>query len=142
MFSKFTPEEVERRRRASVEAMRNRERDEFAARYQEHCDRIYWTRGQCCAGCDHWQSDGGDVGRCAGAGIVSGMDVMRSMGAQWSSYIPEPGFPFTRADQHCGLFRDEFDWSTLDAKYLLRIGAMDNGEMKQKPREKLIGGDA
>ena len=95
MFSKFPPEEITRRRRASIEAMRDREREEFEARYQEHCDRTYWTRGQCCAGCDPWHSRGGDTGRCAGAGIVSGKDVMRWMGLQWSSHIPEPGFPFT-----------------------------------------------
>ena len=129
----MTPDEIERRRLASVEAMRNRDREEFAARYQEHCDRTYWTRGQCCAGCDHWQSDMGDTGRCAGAGIVSGADVVRSLGWLQSSYIPDPGFPFTRADHHCGQFRDDFDWSTLDRAYLERIGAMDGGALRRKP---------
>lgn len=127
------PEEIERRRLASVEAMRRRDREEFAARYQEHCDRTYWTRGQCCAGCDYWQSSGGDIGRCAGAGILSGADVMRSMGVRWSSYTPEPGFPLTRADQHCGMFRDSFEWVTLDAEYLTRIGAMKGGKLRAKP---------
>lgn len=130
------PEEIERRRLASVEAMRRRDREEFAARYQEHCDRTYWTRGQCCAGCDHWQSEMGNTGRCAGAGIFSGEDVARSLDWEWSSYTPEPGFPFTSADHHCGLFRDDFDWETLPAEYLERIGAMQGGQLRQKPERR------
>lgn len=122
-FTKMSPDEIERRRDASVSAMRAKERVEFEARYQEHCDRTYWQNGPCCAGCDHWQSDAGNLGYCTAAGIVSGDQVMRSMGIQFCSYTPPPGHPLTKADFHCGLFKDDFDWSTLDAEYLKKIGA-------------------
>lgn len=133
-WGSLTPEEIERRRQASVNAMEARDRDEWEARYQETCDRMYWARGQCCAGCDHWVSYGGLTGRCSAAGIMSGTDVLRSMGVTFSSYTPEPGFPFTLAEHACGMFRDDFDWSALDASYLRRIGAMAGNEMKTKPR--------
>lgn len=134
-WSKFTPEEIERRRIASVEAMRVHEREQFARWYQEENDRLYWTRGQCCAGCDHWYSDMGNTGQCAAAGIVSGEDVMRSItGGGFWSYTPPPGLPYSKATFHCGKFRDEFDWSTLDREYLARIGAMQHGQLKLKPR--------
>lgn len=133
-WTNLTNSEIERRRRESVKAREELDRKEFAERYQERCDRMYWTQGQCCAGCDHWSSDGGRSGECAGAGIVSGADVMRSIGATFSSHFAPPGFPFTRDDHYCGLFRDDFDWSTLDADYLTRIGAMKDGVLKSKPR--------
>lgn len=132
-WSKFTTDEIERRRQDSMRALERMDRDAFDAWYQERCDEMYWTRGQCCAGCDHWQSDQGRSGNCSAAGIVSGVDVLRSMGVTFSSYMPPPGFPFTRDDFHCGLFRDDFDWSTLDDEYLTRIGAMKDGVMKPKP---------
>lgn len=113
-INRLTAAEIERRRRASVDALRSRDREAF--------DRLYWTQGQCCAGCDHWHSAHRLTGTCAAAGIVSGEDVLRSMGIAFSSYIPPPGFPWTKADFHCGLFRDDFDWSSLDADYLTRIG--------------------
>lgn len=109
-----------------------RERD-FPRWYQEHCDRLYWSRGQCCAGCDHWRSDMGDLGECVAAGIMSGGDVMRSLGITWSSHPFDPGFPYTKASDHCGLFRDEFDWTQLDALYLRRIGAIVKGRLQPKP---------
>lgn len=133
-WSKFTPDEVERRRRESVAALKAMDAEAWEREYQETCDRLYWTRGQCCAGCDHWQSHGGLVGLCSAAGIVSGKDVLRSMGISFSSYMPAPGFPQTKAEHHCGKFRDDFDWSTLEHDYLGRIGALRNGSIKQKPR--------
>jgi hypothetical protein len=133
-FSKFTPEEVERRRKESVAAMREAERAEFDLWYQEECDRLYWQNGQCCAGCDHWRSEAANVGECAAAGIVSGEDVLRSMGVTWASYTPAPGFPLTRARDHCGKFKDDFDWSTLDWPYLKKIGAVAYGVLKPKPK--------
>jgi hypothetical protein len=135
-WSGLSPEEIERRRMASVEALRKQDRAEFERWYQEQCDRDYWTRGRCCAGCDHWQSDMGNSGQCTAAGIVSGEDVMRSQGITFSSYAYPPGFPWTTGDKHCGLFKDEFDWSTLDRDYLERIGALDHGKLKPKPRPK------
>lgn len=133
IWGNMPPEEIERRRIASVAALDARNDAEFQAKYQETCDRLYWLRGKCCAGCDHWISHGGLIGRCQAAGIMSGEDVLRSMGVSFSSYIPEPGFPYTRAEHACGLFRDDFDWSTLDVGYLRRIGAMNGNVLREKP---------
>ena len=127
------PDEIIRRRATSIKAMKVREREEFERRYQEECDRRYWMRGQCCAGCDHWHSSGGYTGQCDANGLVSGEDVMRSIGAISASFTPEPGFPFTMAEFYCGKFRDDFDWSMLDRKYLARIGAMKHGNLRPKP---------
>ena len=121
-WSKFTPEEIERRRAASVSALKEKERAEFAEWYQEQCDRLYWQNGPCCAGCDHWRSDMGNLGHCTAAGIVSGDQVMASLDIGWSTYTPPPGFPLTRADFQCGLFRDEFDWLSLPEEYRRKIG--------------------
>lgn len=132
-FTRFSADEIERRRIASVAGLKARDRSEFDRRYQEACDAEYWGHGQCCAGCDHWRSDMGLSGQCAAAGIVSGEDVMRSIGAFWSSYTPPPGLPYTRHDFHCGKFSDTFDWSTLDTDYLTRIGAMREGSLRSKP---------
>lgn len=133
-WSKFTTEELERRRSESRAAFEEMQRDEFDRWYQEKCDQDYWTRGQCCAGCDHWHSDMGNLGYCAAAGIVSGDQVMASMGIQFCSYVPPPGLPLTCGDFHCGKFKDEFDWSTLDIEYLNRIGAAKGALMKPKPK--------
>ena len=133
-WSKFPPDEVELRRLASVAALKALDKEAWERKYQETCDRLYWTRGQCCAGCDHWQSDGGFTGLCSAAGIMSGEDMLRSMGITFSSYMPAPGFPFSSAEDHCGKFSDYFDWSTLEHDYLNRIGALRNGIIKPKPR--------
>ena len=130
----FDPAEIERRRQASIAEMKRRDEAAWQAKYQETCDAAYWRLGQCCAGCDHWESESGLTGRCTGAGIVSGDQVMRSMGVAFSSYTPAPGFPVSAHDFRCGLFRDDFDWSTLDADYLHRIGAMRGGKLRDKPR--------
>ncbi|SIT15819.1 hypothetical protein [Paracoccus saliphilus] len=129
----MTPDEIERGRQLSVEALKQIDREEFDRWYQEQCDRDYWARGQCCAGCDRWISDMGRVGQCKAAGIVSAAEKMTSLGIQAISVPRTPGLPYTRGDFHCGLFKDEFDWSTLDAEYLERIGAMRHGELKPKP---------
>ena len=115
---KVPPYEVERRRINSVAAMQARWQED----YQEKCDRIYWEEGPCCAGCDHWHSDKGLTGQCDANGLIPGADVMRSMGATFSSYTPPPGFPYTNSDFHCGKFKDEFEWDTLSKDYLTRIG--------------------
>lgn len=133
-FGKLSEEEVERRRLASVESMRRRDREDFDKWYQAECDRMYWARGQCCAGCDHWQSDMARTGRCQAGGIVSGHDVMMSItGGGFSSYTPPPGYPYRPDDHWCSLFKDDFDWSTLDPEYLRSVGAMRNGELRDKP---------
>lgn len=133
VWSKLSVEEMERRRLVSVEEMARRDRAGFDESYQEMCDQEYWTFGQCCAGCDHWMSDMARIGQCKAAGIVSGADVMRSQGISFSSLPYKPGFPWTDGHHHCGMFKDDFDWSTLDREYLERIGAMRDGKMRPKP---------
>lgn len=122
MFSNLPPDEVERRRQASIEAMRERQRNDSERWYQKRCDEFFWKNGRCCAGCDHWSSEAGDIGECLSAPPISGSQVLKSLGIEWSSYIPPPGQPFTRRDHVCGAFQDTFDWSSLDAEYLASIG--------------------
>lgn len=125
-MSKFTflsDAEMERRRLASVEEMKRREREAWDLEYQEKCDTLYWSFGPCCAGCDHWSSHAGMTGECYAGPPVSGEQVLRSMGISWSSYLPSPGQIITRAKHVCEKFKDDFDWSTLDSDYLKRIGA-------------------
>lgn len=122
-FTRLPPGEVERRRKLSLEAMEVLRREEFERAYQERLDSFYWKHGRCCAGCDHWSSMAGDIGQCHAAPIVSGTDVVRSLGMTFCSYNPAPDHPYTKRDHVCGTFKDEFDWSTLDADYLKRIGA-------------------
>lgn len=133
-WSRFSNDEIERRRASSVDALRAQDREAFDLWYQEQCDRLYWQSGPCCAGCDHWRSDMGNLGECVASGIVSGDQVMASLGILSCSYTLPPGFPLTRAEFRCGLFKDDFDWSTLDRDYLSRICAIRNGRLKSKPR--------
>lgn len=107
--------------------------DSFNMKYQEHCDALYWQNGQCCAGCDHWRSDCALSGECTASPIVSGFDVMRSMGIHSSSVPFKPGHPVTNAKYHCGMFRDDFDWPSLGEFYLRKIGAIYKGKMQQRP---------
>ena len=134
--SRLPPDEIERRRQMSIAEVKRRNNEEWERRHQERCDRLYWTRGQCCAGCDHYTTNGGRSGWCSGNGIVSGADVIKSMGMTFCSYIPGPGFPSTKELSWCGKFRDSFDWSTLDEPYLRRIGAMHYDKLKPKPQHK------
>jgi len=122
-FTKLAADEIERRRLLSLEGMKARQEEAFRVKYQEMCDQFYWKHGRCCAGCDHWASSEGYIGECASAPPVSGEQVLRSMGIEWSTLLPPPGQPFTKHDHVCGAFKDDFDWSTLGAEYLARIGA-------------------
>lgn len=122
-FTTLTPEEIERRRKVSIEAWKDIRRTDWERRYQERCDAFYWKHGKCCAGCDHWNSEAGDIGECMDASPMSGEQIIKSLGIRFCSYIPAPGQPYTRRDHVCGQFKDEFDWSTLDPEYLKRIGA-------------------
>ena len=135
-MTKFTvrpKSEIEKLREKSIAVMAERARKEWADEYQEICDRTYWELGQCCAGCDHWDSYAGNIGECTAAPPVSGVEVMKSLGLRSCSYTPAPGHPCTRADHKCGGFKDDFDWSTLPLSYLAKVGAIDNGEIKKKP---------
>lgn len=122
-FTDMPPSEVERRRHASIAAMQERQRGQFERWYQKRCDEYFWRNGPCCAGCDHWSSEAGDIGECNAAPPVSGCDVLKSLGIDWCSYIPPPGQPYTRRDHRCGAFQDSFDWSELGEPYLKSIGA-------------------
>lgn len=132
-FSNLPPAEIERRRLASIEVMTERQRSEFERLYQKRCDEFFWSNGRCCAGCDHWSSDQGDIGECLSAPPVSGEQVMKSLGITWSSYTPPPGQPFTRREHVCGAFEDNFDWPSLGADYLTSIGA--RGEHATHPSQ-------
>lgn len=66
-------------------------------------------------------------------GFDVGEEVLRSMGIRWSTDIPTPGFPHTDASDHCGKFKDDFDWSTLGEFYLRQIGAMVGKTLQPKP---------
>lgn len=121
--SKYSPEEMERRRKEGIEIIRAKDAKAFSEWYQKKCDTIYMTNGPCCAGCDHWTSDKNLSGQCQAGGILSGRDVMASItGGGFSSYTPPPDYPYRAAYHHCSLFKDDFDWSTLDAEYLKDIG--------------------
>lgn len=122
-FGNLPSDEVERRRLASIEAMSERRRADFERWYQKRCDEFFWKNGRCCAGCDHWSSEAGDIGECLSAPPVSGEQVLKSMGITWSSYTPPPGQPFTHRDHVCGAFQDTFDWASLGEEYLALIGA-------------------
>ncbi len=127
-FTNLPPEEVERRRMASVVAWEDAKKTQWQRDYQKRCDAFFWKNGPCCAGCDHWSSDAGDIGECMSAPPVSGEQVIRSLGIDWCSHLPPPGQPFTKRDHKCGAFRDTFDWSTLDAGYLHEIGCCLPGD--------------
>ena len=115
--------EIERRRQISISAMKTIEKREWSEKYQAICDKFYWENGPCCAGCDHWESDAGMIGICTSAPIVSGEQVLKSIGITSCTYTPRPGHPYTEASFKCGSFKDEFEWSTLPAEYLNEIGA-------------------
>lgn len=122
-FTALPPEEMERRRLLSIGVLKERSKDDWQRKYQKRCDTFFWKNGPCCAGCDHWASDAGDIGECTSAPPVSGAQVLKSLGIEWSSYTPPPGQPFTKREHRCGAFQDTFDWSTLDPDYLREIGA-------------------
>ena len=125
--------EIEKLRQKSIEALAERDRKRWAVEYQEVCDRTYWKLGQCCAGCDHWDSFAGNIGLCTLAPPVSGDQVMQSLGLHSCSYTAAPGHPYTRSDHKCGGFKDDFDWAALPRSYLVKVGAISNGNLKPKP---------
>jgi len=132
-FGTLPPDEILRRQRVSQTRWQELRREEWAAQYQAKCDTLYWSIGKCCAGCDHWHSDDSMQGQCLAAGIMSGDQVMRSMGIAFSSYPFNPGYPYTESTHVCGLFRDDFNWATLPDDYLDAIGARRNGQLREKP---------
>lgn len=133
MFGNLPPCEVEKRRLHSIGALKELEALKFSEWYQKRCDSDYWKYGQRCSGCDFWASSEGYTGECQHAGIVSGQDVLRSMGITFSTLLPPPGYPYREASHWCANFKDDFDWSTLPSEYLHEIGAMKDGELREKP---------
>lgn len=125
--------EIIRRRGLSIIALETMDREKFQQQYQEACDSLYWKNGQCCAGCDYWESHKGLAGQCRANGMVSGDQVMKSIGARFSTYDPGPDFPFCHAGYWCGNFKDDFDWSELDPAYLRKVGAMNGSQIREKP---------
>ena len=122
-FTNLSAQEIERRRKQSATVWAERNREEFERWYQERLDRFYWQNGKCCAGCDHWSSEAGDMGQCNASPPVSGHQVLKSMGIEWTTLPdPPPGQPYTKHDHVCGTFKDEFDWACLGEVYLKAIG--------------------
>lgn len=96
-----------------------------ADRFQETADKFYVTHGPCCAGCDWWHSASSVIGECHRSAPVSAEQRHRMVAPMWNTINfgkSEPGHLLTRREHRCGDFKDEFDWSTLPAYYLRRIG--------------------
>ena len=125
------------RRGQSIIAMESIGRKDFEEKYQAACDSLYWSQGQCCAGCDFWDSGHGFTGQCLASTMVSGDQVMKSIGADNCTYDPGPGFPFSLAQDWCGKFKDDFNWNDLDMDYLKKIGALNKNQLKLKPNNRM-----
>lgn len=91
-------------------------------RTQEIADRFYVENGPCCAGCDWWASANSVAGECRRSAPVSGDERIAMLGTSYTSYPVRAGHVMTLREHHCGDFKDDFEWSTLPAHYLRRIG--------------------
>lgn len=89
---------------------------------QEMIDRFYVENGPCCAGCDHWQSLNSWAGLCTMSKIAPASERVAMLGITGSSLNIGAGHAMTPHDHLCGLFADEFDWSSLPSWYLRKIG--------------------
>jgi len=134
-WGSLSDKEVERRRNESLEALERLGKERFERWYQARCDADYWRFGKRCSGCDYWVSEQGYLGQCQQAGKLSGLDVLKSCGFEhYTGPIPAPDYPFTRAWGACVNFKDDFDWSSLPQEYLVEIGAVRNGVLRDKPK--------
>ena len=122
-FGPLPDDEVLRRQKLSKDAKVHLDMIAFQVWYQERCDKFYWDNGPCCAGCDHWESGGGNIGECKASAIVSSAESLSFLGITCCSRDFGAGHALTRHDYKCGLFKDDFDWSELGAEYLKLIGA-------------------
>nr|WP_255650858.1 hypothetical protein [Cupriavidus sp. DB3] len=93
---------------------------------QELADAFYVKYGPCCAGCDWWHRIDSLVGECHRSAPVSGIERYAMLGVRWTSRPVEAGHVLTTRDHRCGDFLDTFDWSSLPAAYLRRIGKRSN----------------
>lgn len=89
---------------------------------QTAVDTFYAKNGACCAGCDHWHWINSIVGECRRSAPVSGAERAGMLQMHSSSLPPEAGHILTMREHHCGEFVDAFDWASLPAHYLRRIG--------------------
>jgi hypothetical protein len=90
---------------------------------QEAVDRFYWKTGQCCSGCDWWVHLNSVAGECRKSAPVAASERWSMMGFHGCSEPDEAGHVVTPREHYCGAFKDDFDWSSLSATYLSRIGA-------------------
>lgn len=89
---------------------------------QELLDAFYAKNGPCCAGCDWWHWINSLVGECHRSAPVSGSERTAVLETKSPSIRLEAGHVMTRREHHCGDFVDNFDWPSLPAAYLRRIG--------------------
>lgn len=89
---------------------------------QELADRWYVKHGPCCAGCDWWHQHNSIVGECRRSAPVPAEQRVGMLGVHGTTYPLTAGHVMTPREHHCGDFKDDFDWSTLPAHYLRRIG--------------------
>jgi hypothetical protein len=93
---------------------------------QEAADRFYMQHGPCCAGCDWWSHSGSLIGECRKSAPVSASErhsMVRMDRISWQlAGEPDAGHILTNREHHCGDFKDGFDWPSLPAHYLRRIG--------------------
>ncbi len=93
-----------------------------AACVSEIADRFYMNHGKCCAGCDWWAQVNSLVGECTRTVPVSGVQRVSMLNITSASLSPRAGHSLTPREHYCGEFSDQFDWLTLPAAYLKRIG--------------------
>ena len=91
---------------------------------QEFIDAFYWSKGPCCAGCDHWQHFNSILGECTATPPgLSGEQRAAFVGFTGCSTPISSGHALTERDYHCGAFVDSFPWGTLPLMYRKRVGA-------------------
>lgn len=91
-------------------------------RNQKRVDSFYATNGECCGGCDWWRHSNPRTGECTKAAPVAGDQRYGMLGIQTVTLQLGAGFPMTRIENHCGDFKDTFDWASLPVNYLHAIG--------------------
>lgn len=93
---------------------------------QESVDKFYMNNGPCCSGCDWWAHINALLGECRKSAPVSGEErYSMVLLMDWTSYRlrdRKAGHILTNREHHCGDFADGFDWPSLPAPYLRRIG--------------------